>query len=295
MSVKDIFSVAVGSAVSGDEVVTVDKNVDEKKLGVNSMFKNLVDKFKKHESNIFSKLLNKEDNLHFDPDVFGKSSSKVLADKRSSKEIDKDNYEGACRAYVADKYIGVLSDQYGYSEDEVRKYLSTAVSLGNNGVKPIATYGNVDYKVVRDYSEYMQGYDEYVNSLDSGNAFVQLVDDNDIKLLDSTFSEIHNDAKKAVDNYITKREFVDGLKNIVSENVYNDIMTKCYNDNEAIAKYVGTVYRDSDEYALSHEIGKGLERTPTLPYRERDAREFRGKEFGDIDKLVNHSEELEFK
>ena len=207
---------------------------------------------------------------HFHPAVFGDSDRK-----------DSYVYDQVTRDVVAKNYMEKLAEENGMSVEDIERILneSTVENESNKEgtwsrflgeIKPkneaqadeIASIlgKKVDRQSIRDnirdkYNEYMQGYDEhveYINSLDSAvipmdktqqrtmlvNQALNINDD-----YDTAIDEAHQE----IDTYIEAREAISGLKDSMSPEAYAKLESGLIESNSVIAKSIGEYFPDCSE------------------------------------------------
>ena len=187
---------------------------------------------------------------HFHPTVFGDSDRK-----------DSYVYDQVTRDVVAKNYMEKLAEENGMSVDAIERILneSTVENESNKEgpwgrflgeIKPkneaqadeIASIlgKKVDKQSIRDkYNEYMQGYDEhveYINSLDS-----------DVIPKDTEYDTAIDEAHQEIDTYIEVREAISGLKDSMSPEAYAKLESGLIESNSVIAKSIGEYFPDCSE------------------------------------------------
>ena len=191
---------------------------------------------------------------HFHPAVFGDSDRK-----------DSYVYDQVTRDVVAKNYMEKLAEENGMSVEDIERILNESTvetdsilcKLGE--IKPkneaqadeIASIlgKKVDKQSIRDnirdnnirdkYNEYMQGYDEhveYINSLDS-----------DVIPKDTEYDTAIDEAHQEIDTYIEAREAISGLKDSMPPEAYAKLESGLIESNPVIAKSIGEYFPDCSE------------------------------------------------
>lgn len=191
---------------------------------------------------------------HFHPAVFGDSDRK-----------DSYVYDQVTRDVVAKNYMEKLAEENGMSVEDIERILneSTVENESNKEgtwsrflgeIKPkneaqadeIASIlgKKVDKQSIRDnirdkYNEYMQGYDEhveYINSLDLA-----------VIPKDTEYDTAIDEAHQEIDTYIEAREAISGLKDSMSPEAYAKLESGLIESNSVIAKSIGEYFPDCSE------------------------------------------------
>ena len=187
---------------------------------------------------------------HFDPAVFGNSNRK-----------DSYVYDQVTRDVVAKNYMEKLAEENGMSVEDIEKILNEPV-VENESNKEGIVYRllgemkpeneaqadkiasilskKVDKQSIRDkYNEYMQGYDEhveYINSLDS-----------DVISMNTDYDTAIDKAHQEIDTYIEAREAISGFKDRMSPEAYAKLESGLIESNHVIAKSIGEYFPDCSE------------------------------------------------